>query len=324
MLEEQLFTFALEDTYKLSPKWEVQAGVSYNKRDTTHVALGSNLIGLLYDFPNVSTALHPIIDSWDPQVVLFYNPARNHAFHYSMAKKTRFPSMRNQYSNYGAGNTVKNPSTGQQVPLVTLQNPDLLPERVIHQEFGYDGKLLRKLSVQTSLFYSRHRNMMDRSAQDFATYPGYAIQKMTNIAGDIARRGFDLGLTYDLANDIQFGLNFGYLHAKNLVKTIAYNLTLPPINGSFYANVRLNNWVSVVPAVDFYYSSYYASSGASMNYRNPGAGIADLKFTVTPPMHKHVSMSIGAENLFDKDYRGWNEKYPAPGRYVFANLRYAL
>jgi iron complex outermembrane receptor protein len=322
-LEQQLLSFALEDTYKISSQLEFQAGMSYSRRDTTHVALGSNLTGLLNVFPQVSAIVKPVIDTWDPQGVLFYKPTRNHAFHYSIAKKTRFPSIRNQYSNYGAGNTVKNPNTGKQVPLVTLQNASLRPERVVHHEFGYDGKLFNKISIQASYFYSRHKDMMDRSAQNFTAYPGYAVQQMTNVAGRITRQGFDLGLDYDLNNTLMLGLSYGYLHSENL-DNLVYHFTLPTNNGSIYANVRLNGWVSVVPALDFYSNSYYATSGAYMNYKNPGTGLADLKVVIAPPMHKNVSLNIGIDNLFNKDYRGWNEKYPSPGRYVYAKLRYAL
>jgi iron complex outermembrane recepter protein len=322
-LEQSLFSFALEDTYKLSSHWELQGGLSFSRRDTTHVALGSNLTGMLSAFPAVSDIINPIINTWDPEGVLFYKPTSKSAFHYSIAKKTRFPSMRNQYSNYGASNTVKNPSTNLQVPLVTLQNPDLKPERVVHHDFGYDGKLFKKLSLQASYFYSRHKNMMDRSAQDFTTYPGYAVQQMTNVAGRITRQGFDLGIDYDLNNKIMLGLSYGYLHSENL-DNLVYHFALPAGNGSVYASVRLNDWVSVVPAFDFYGSSYYASSGTYMNNRNSGAVIADLKFTITPPMHKRISINIGANNLFNNDCRGWNEKYPTPGRYTYANLRYTL
>jgi len=111
---------------------------------------------------------------------------------------------------------------------------------------------------------------------------------MTNVAGRITRQGFDLGIDYDLNNHIMFGLSYSYLHSKNL-DNLAYHFTLPASNGSLYASVRLNDWVSVVPAVDFYGSSYYVSSGTCMNNRNSGAAIADLKFTITPPMHKHIS-----------------------------------
>jgi iron complex outermembrane recepter protein len=149
LLEQQLFSFALEDTYKVNPQWEIQAGLNYSKRDTMHVDLGSNLVGLLSAFPSVSAVLYPTIDTWDPEVVFIYKPVNHHSIHYSIAKKTRYPSMRNQYSNYGSGSTVKNPSTGTQVPLVTLQNPDLLPERVIHQEIGYElGSCLRSLQFR--------------------------------------------------------------------------------------------------------------------------------------------------------------------------------
>jgi iron complex outermembrane receptor protein len=146
---------------------------------------------------------------------------------------------------------------------------------------------------------------------------------MTNVAGRITRQGFDLGLDYDLNNTLMLGLSYGYLHSENL-DNLVYHFTLPTNNGSIYANVRLNGWVSVVPALDFYSNSYYATSGAYMNYKNPGTGLADLKVVIAPPMHKNVSLNIGIDNLFNKDYRGWNEKYPSPGRYVYAKLRYAL
>ena len=65
---------------------------------------------------------------------------------------------------------------------------------------------------------------------------------------------------------------------------------------------------------------------------HPGYALVDLKLSITPPMHRNISFNIGAENLFNKDYRGWANRpaddyrdlYPSAGRYLYANVRYRL
>ena len=324
-LEEQVFYFALEDTYRISEQWEIQGGLLYSRRQTTYAGEGLNIADLIIDYPTTDFGLTPPdIDSWDPQGVVFYKPTKNHAFHYSIAKKTRFPSIRNQFSNYGAGDTYNAGGAIGRIPLVTLPNPGLKPEKALHHEVGWDGKFFsRRLAVTLDLFYSTNRDLIDRSTVDITTYPGYAVQQVVNVAGDTRRSGMDLGVEYIADDRLLIGGSFSYLHSEN--KDVpAWRPTHPAYNGSLYASIRLNRWASLVPAMDYFGRSRYSSTGANRWAYNQGAALVDLKLSITPPMHRNVSINFGAENLFNTDYRGYNDAYPSPGRYYFANVRYAL
>jgi len=327
--EQKIFSFAVEDTYKITKQWEIQAGISYSKRKTETVGMGSNMNGLITDFPDVSGMLKPDIDTWDPQAAIFYKPTEDHTFYYSIAKKTRYPTMREQFSNYGAGSSVTCSSSdvcppgmeGQSFPLVSLQNPGLDPERAIHQEIGYSGKPLRDLFVEASVFYSRNKNTIGRSDRDFITYPGYAVQQTINIEGDVERKGVDLGAEYQMTPSILLGLSYSYYDSKDKDNKDYHFVDLPKHHGSLYGDFRIGEWLSIIPAFDFFSDSYYNTSGVS---KNPGYAITDLKFSVTPPMWDGLSLNFGVENLFDKDYRKFSANYPTPGRYFYANIRYDL
>ena len=317
-LEEQVFFFALEDTYKISEHWEVQGGLLYSRRQTTYAGAGLNIEDLIGQYPGSDLTAKPSdIDSWDPQGVIFYKPNQNHALHYAISKKTRFPSIRNQYSNYGAGNIDSNSG----LPLVTIPNPDLKPERALHHEIGWDARFMDRLTIELDWFYSQNDDAIDRSAIDTTNYPGFAVQQVVNVAGDTRRHGFDLGIEFTTTDRLLIGTAFSYLHSFN-EDSPAWRSTQPPYNGSVYASIKLNEWAALVPALD-YYASSRANPVVSTRY-NQGTALMDLKLSITPPMHKNVSINVGAENLFNTDYRNWNSNYPTPGRYIYANVRYKL
>lgn len=289
--------------------------------------MASNTLGLINAYPQAKGSLTPDIDSVDPQAALFYKPTDLDTFHYSIAKKTKFPTIKQQYSNYSAGKYVTSSgkscsSPGRNCfPLVSLQNPDLKPETAIHQEIGYDGTLLEGLTIQTAIFYSITKNKIDSSDYDYTSYPGYALRTTENVEGKTERKGIDIGLAYQITPKLRFGLSYGYLSIHDKDNKNYHFTDLPRHSGSWYAEYKATPWVAIVPSMDFFSSSYYNSAG---DQKNPGAAIADLKLSITPPMYKKVAFNIGVNNLFNKDYRNYDDTYPGVGREVYANVRIDL
>jgi len=242
--------------------------------------------------------------------------------------------MRNRYSNFGTGEYYTSGracTPAAPCQLVSLPNPDLKPEQALHHEIGWNGKFLDRLSVDLALYYSRHNNMIGRPSVDETTYPGFAVQQVVNIPGDTRRQGFDLGVEYNVADRIMIGTSFTYLHSLNK-DADAWRSTAPPYHGSLYASIGLNNWMALIPALDYTGRSRVGATGDNRWNFNDGHALVDLKLSITPPMHRNVSINIGAENLFNKDYRNWannpqngfRAQYPTPGRYLYANVRYRL
>lgn len=334
--EEHIFFFAVEDTYRFNEHWEVQGGLLYSLQHTTpaNSDAGRNTGSLNSTFPGSDIGMDITnFDTWSPQAALFYNLNRNHSFHYSISRKTVFPSMRNRYSNYGVGDNYFSGrcNTEEGCPLITVPNPDLKPEQALHHEIGWDGMFYSKLNIDLAWYYSRHNDMIGRPSVDTTTYPGFAVQQVVNISGDTRRQGFDLGIEYTATDRILVGTSFSYLHSFNNDNP-DLRFTNPPYNGSVYASIGLNEWVALIPALDYTARSRAGGTGENRWNYNGGYALADLKLSITPPMHRNISINIGVENLFNKDYRNWANRpadnfraqYPTPGRYLYANVRYKL
>lgn len=323
-VKQNFLSFALEDTWTLDPNWEAQIGAIYTRRESDATDIGNTTHSLLDRYPSASSKLNPSIDTFDPQVAIFYKPSNAHTFRLSVSKKTRFPSFKESYSNYGADSTTKCPagmtgcSKGDAVGSLTLQNPGLKPEQSIHYELGYVGNPLPGMRLEGSVFYSRSRNAFQRSDFDYNLYPGFAVRQYENVPGVTERKGVDLGVQYTVSPSLLLGLNYAYLHMRNKEDPDLRFTDRPAHLGLAYAQWRATNWLAVIPEVEYRGSSYYDAAGKN---ENPGYALANLKFSITPPAWKHVSFNVGAENLFDKDYRGYNDLYASSGRIVYANVR---
>ena len=340
-LEEKVLFFAIEDTYKFNEHWEAQAGLLYSRRQTTSLGGTTDLAGFFEDFPNDISSPKPTDDySWDPEAVLFYRPSKNHSFHYSIAKKIRFQSLREQFSNFSDGRTYSSGTSCTRAnPCIrlTLPNPDLKPEKALHNEIGWNGKFFDRLDIDLAWFYSSNNNLIERTTVPDESFSDgspsgrrYAVDTVVNVPGDTRRQGFDLGVEYKVTHRILVGKSFSYLHSHNK-DNLDWRSMQPAYHASLYASAGLNDWVTVIPALDYQGHSRVASSGNGRWNFHQGYALVDLKISITPPMHRNISFNIGMENLFNKDYRGFGryngtnlEQYPSPGRYMYANLRYKL
>ncbi len=323
-VQQEFLSLALEDTWTINDHWEAQIGAIYTKRKSDATDIGPVTQDLLDRYPAAGSRLSPSIDTFDPQLAIFYKPSDAHTFRASVAKKTRFPSFKESYSNYAAGPTTRCPggatgcTPGTEVGALTLQNPGMKPEQSMHYELGYVGHPLPGMRLEGSVFYSRSKNTFQRSDYDFDTYPGFAVRQYENISGITERKGVDLGLQYSASPRLLLGVNYAYLHMRNKEDRDLKFTSRPSHLGMVYAQWRTTNWLTVIPEVEYRSSSYYDSKGEN---ENPGYAVTNLRFSITPPAWKHVSINVGAENLFNRDYRGYNATYSSPGRVVYANLR---
>lgn len=320
---QEFFSVALEDTWTISDHWETQIGALYTRRKADASDIGINTQNLINRYPAAGSMLNPSIDTIDPQAALFYKPTEDHTWRASIARKTRFPSFKQAYSNYAGGdllcpNNASNCAGIDRIPAMTLQNPGLSPEKAMHYELGYAGRPLPDLYMDASVYYSESKDTFGRTNWDFTTFPDFAVRQNINLDGKTERKGLDLSLNYTFAPRLSVGLNYSYLHIRNKDDS-SYRFTdMPEHFGIAYADIRATEWLTVTPSIEYRGSSYYDTKGED---KNPGYAITNLKFSVTPPAWKNATFSIGVENLFDKDYRGFDEEYASPGRSFFANLR---
>lgn len=292
--EDAAVSYGLEDTFHLAKRWDVQAGFSYDTRDIRQAVDTSN--GRPFPTGDFS--------SFNPQAGVYYRLGDTGALHATVARKSRFPSMKDRYS-YRMGMGIPNPGLGA--------------ERAMHYEFGYTGRVSSTLSLNTSIYLSR----IDDTIQQVFLSPTSNVSQFQNI-GASENRGIDLGADWAVTSQAKVGLSYGLIRQKTLT-TLAKNtepvksLDTPRQSGSLHADLRPLPWLSVVPEVQYASWRYSFSDGRGTTRRIGGFTLANLKLAIRLP--HETTLSLGVQNAFDKNYQ-LQEGYPEAGRTWFANARY--
>lgn len=321
---QKFYSIALEDNFTINNYWETQLGAIYTKRKAS-ANMGMDVQNLIAKYPEADSMLAPTINTFDPQFALFFKPSGDdtHIFRASIAKKTRFPSFKEAYSNYANGKTTKCPARqkgcvrGSVLPRLSLQNPGLKPEKALHYELGYIGGPLDGMHLEASIYYTRSKNAIDRSDLDYDTYPGFAISQTINVKGTTERKGFDLGVDYDINQYLTVGGTYAYLHIKNKENPSMRFSNLPKHFGTLYAEIKPFAWLNIVPSADFRSNSF----ANDKTNKNGGFSVYNLKFSIKPAPWKYVTLNVGVDNVFNKNYQGYDDVYPSPGRYYYGNIR---
>ncbi len=323
---QKFYSIALEDNIALTDRLEAQIGVIYTKRKADAEGIGKNTESLISQYPAASSMLAPSIHSTDYQAALFYKLTEDDTFRFAIGKKTRFPSFKESYSNYGdnekkcpKGETACTP--GEFYPSIALQNPGLKPESATNIEIGYSGMPVDGLSVDTALFYSQSKNKIQRSNDNWKIFPGYAVTQNENLPGKVVRKGFELGINYYLNEMIKIGGGYTYLNVKNRDHKEIKIINTPKNFGFAYITIQPYEWLELTPSINARSSSYADSDGIN---RNRGYAIYNFKASVKPPQWKGVTLNAGIENIFNKNYASYDSIYPSAGRYLYFNMRYEI
>ncbi|OYQ80242.1 TonB-dependent receptor [Wohlfahrtiimonas chitiniclastica] len=324
---QKFYSIALEDTITFNEQWEAQVGAIYTKRKADADGIGANTQALIGQYPAARSLLAPSMDATDFQAALFYKPSETDTFRITAGKKTRFPSFKEVYSNYG-DNAVnckdKKFKSDQRLcpvydktPIIALQNPGLKPESAINIDLGYSGMPIEGLHLDATLFYSQSKNVIAREENNPHRFPGYIVNQTINLSGKVERKGLELGLDYDINRYVRLGGGYTYLDMKN--KDSHEHVTDTPKHfGYLYATFKPIDWFEITPSMTARSSSY---AFAHSNEKNKGYQVYNLKISVTPPQWKGVSFNAGVDNIFNKDYAAYNASFPSEGRSFYANMR---
>lgn len=294
VMEDAGLSYGLEDTLRLAPRWELQLGLAYDTRETRK------------SVDPTTGARFPARDfsSFNPELGLFYELGEASALHATVARKSRFPSMKDRYTY----------RMGQGIP-----NPGLEAEEALHYELGYVGRLTPTLQLTASVYLSQ----VEDTIQSVFLSPTSAVVQFQNI-GDSENRGLDLGLDWLAHPRARFRASYGYVHQKTFAilprNTEPIKVTdSPPHSGSLHADLRPLQSISVIPSLEYSSWRYSVADGRGTTRKVGGFTLASLKVSARLP--QRITLSAGVKNLFDKNYV-LQEGYPEPGRTWFANARY--
>lgn len=288
--DEQLWSFAVEDTVHIGEQWTIIAGLSYDLR------LGGQA-------QNWDTTLNKIIDyqgkddhSVNPQLAAVYQFSSTGQAHAAIAQRSRFPTLKDMYSSrFGR----------------TEANPSLKSEQATLYELGVTEQFWGHTRVDASVFYNDIRDAID------SVEISPRLSQFQNL-GTVESKGIELSLRTYIIDNTELGLNYSYLDAYNRTRRAVP--TRSPRNKLFgFARYDLSEAFYLQATVE-HQSKQASSIGGSIE-----AGTMVKGFTTTG-IKAHwqaldtVAAEVGVNNLFDARYQ-FNDGYPEPGRTFFTTLR---
>ncbi len=290
---DQTQSFGLEDSIRLGERLDLALGLSHDRQ---HALTSGN-----YGSPRDQSQTNP-------QAGLFYWFEDNSQLYGTLARKGRFPSLKERFSQ----------QVGTQGgPLTGVANPDLQAERALHHEIG---TRLRDSdwSLDGALFYARIQN----SIQSVTFVSGGKTFGQLQNMGEATSKGLELSLNKRYGPGLSTGFNYTYLLRRN-VDNPALPATDTPRNKLF----AFVDWVfapawRLITSLDAENGRVVASAPDKAQYLTLagfGSLAAKLVFQFTPG----ASLELGGRNLGDRNIE-LMDGFPLPGRTWFTNLRVQL
>ncbi len=257
--------------------------------------------------------------AFNAQGKISYTLLDKNNFSFSIARKTRFPTIKDRYS-YKLGTAIP--------------NADLKPEMAVHYDLSYSGKFdlnRRNLSYQVNLFYVHLYDAIQSVDSVVKKDPSDQLPRaqMQNvgeatISGSSKNIGklpaIELSLDCTILNDISFAseltlkCNYTYME-KNNVSNPNVKFTDIPVQKAIVSLLYLPvKRVSLLGAFEWDSERNANSQGTikvAEYYIVNAKGSIDLS--------KNAAFEMGVNNLFDKNYC-LQEGYPEEGRNYYANM----
>jgi len=279
---DKTFSIALEDTYSINDSLALVAGVSYDRLDDDKI----------WDEDGEYTL--KTIDSFNPQIGLFYNIDPKQKVGFTIARKTHLPTMKERYSEKMG---------------YALANPDLKEEKATHYELSYSNFLTENLNIQTNLFLIDYKDAIQSVEVD-------GLDQNQNI-GDFRHKGFELGFN-SYFNRFSSGINYTFIDVEDkndndyertgipkhaIFAYAQFNLTQ---DLSLYANIKHERGTKLEYDENEYYKNNYTTVNTKLSYK-----------------YDDITFEAGIDNLLDENYF-YDLGYPEPGREYFVNMKYTF
>ncbi len=171
--EANTYTLALEDDIWPVGRLSIVVGSSYDYFDPLNAAGGT--------VPDST-------DSWNPQLGVVYRFSKDTRFHVSIGKKTRFPHLKELYSEHAGG------------------NPHLGPEEVLSYELGLNRDFNRG-TIWASYFYNNVKGLIQRVR-------GRQGWRYVNV-GRAVLKGVEAGLQITPLSWMYLRCDYTYLSARD-------------------------------------------------------------------------------------------------------------
>lgn len=308
--EMSVYTYSLgiEDTYKISNDTRVIFGASYDKDDVQRAdntnygssgnygstPNGTNITGYgsKQEFEDGKAS------AINPMVKIEHDINETLGIYGGVAKKTRFPSIKDRYSFKFK---------------TYLPNPDLYEETTVNYEVGLKKNFQNSL-LKGNIFYSDIKDFIQSNYVDI--YYGSTRQQQLQNIGEVTSKGLELEYIHNFEN----GLNVEGNYTKLLIEDENDLVKITNVSKDKLAMaVNYQPVKSLTTNLNMQYASS-KKTNAKTPYEETGS-VTVWGTKVIYDITKQLSYDVGVSNLFDKNYQ-LDYGFPESGRVLYTNLTY--
>lgn len=281
-------SLAVEGSQAVGSALNLVAGLSYEQREALQAQDYDATTGLLSDFERDDTR------ALNGQLGAFYQLAGTATLHATLARKSRFPTIKDRYS-YRMGSA--------------LPNPALQTERALHFEIGYSDVLVDGWRWEANLFNAEIRNLIQSvSIADSACARPPCVQARN--VGKVRSNGIELAV-HGGAGAWQGGANYTFLNRENRSDPDVRLIETPRHKLFGHLSWGAIDGLRITGSAEINDSRYTTSNGRQ---EAAGFGVAHLKAGYK--FSQGLLLEGGVRNLFDRLY-AYAEGFPEPGRTLF-------
>ncbi len=290
--QDEYYSVGLEDTITFSNYMDVVIGAGYDWQLALKAEDYDGDTGIIGGFPTQDAS------AFNPQVSLYYYLSDTQTAHASIARKSRFPTMKDRYSyrmGYGLPNTA------------------LDPEYATNYEIGHTLST-RRVYLESAIFFSDVEDYILLATIPAPNDPAATVQQNRNV-GEVCLYGAEVQTTSQFTDSLDGGIGYTYTQWDNrsnedkIIGIPAHKLT---------AFLHYLMWQRLGLFVDVEHASSRYSSANGVRETNSYT-IANCKLEFA--LINGLKLEGGVKNLFDENYEV-EEGYPEEGRSYFANLTY--
>ncbi|QPK64675.1 TonB-dependent receptor [Methylomonas sp. LL1] len=288
---DELFSYAIENSYTPSDTLKFVVGTSYEQQRQLQA---QNLINnQLVSFPLSDTK-----DAYNIQGSAFYRIVDDLQLHASLARKTRFPTIKDRYS-YRLG--------------TALPNPSLAPESALNYELGFDDKAFGRVDYGANLFFSQIDDTIESVTLPNSSCSRPPCSQLQNI-GQQENLGLELFATAQINDQWRAHANYTWLDRNNISNPGIYPLDTPKHKIFTYLEYQPVQYLRLLASTEYNDKRYSNTTGTRVakNFL-----IGNLKATFIA--NKQLNAEFGVNNVADQNF-AYEEGFPEPGRNYFANL----
>ncbi|MCC6203187.1 MAG: TonB-dependent receptor [Gammaproteobacteria bacterium] len=290
---DDLFTFALEDTITLGDRLRLIAGLGYSAQRGVEANFYDTNLLVLQSLPESKES------AWNIQGGLLYRSANAGEWHLSVARRTRFASIKDRYS-FRLGSA--------------LPNPDLLPEDAVHVELGVTAAR-GIFSYGGNLFYSELDDAMENVTIAPTACSRPPCIQMQNIGGQ-RHLGFELLGTVAFSERGELHANYTFLDRDNTTANNIFLINVP--RHKLFTYLRYEPWQQweIVASAGYESRRYSSTVGDRIAH---GFVVGNLKASYR--FNDHFVGEVAIDNLGNKLY-AYEEGFFEPGRTWNVTLRW--